>query len=74
MLKTPRKLTSYVARHTWATEALKKNIPLAAISQSLGHTSIKTTQLYLASLSQDKLNKANKKVTDKVDKLIRILV
>ena len=74
MLKTPRQLTSYVARHTWATEALKKNIPLAAISQSLGHTSIKTTQLYLASLSQDKLNKANKKVTDKVDKLIRILV
>lgn len=40
------KLTSYVARHSWATEALRQNIPVAVISQAMGHTSEKTTRIY----------------------------
>ena len=59
------KLTSYVPRHSWATEALRQNIPVAVISQAMGHTSEKTTRIYLAQLDQSVLNKANAKITKK---------
>ena len=48
--KINSKLTSYVSRHSFATEALLNNIPLSAISQMLGHSSLTTTQIYLKSL------------------------
>ena len=40
-------LTSYVARHTWATVAWECDIPLSEISMALGHTSERTTRIYL---------------------------
>jgi integrase/recombinase XerD len=43
-------LTSYVSRHSFATHAKLHKIPVEAISEMLGHTSIKTTQIYLDSL------------------------
>ena len=43
-------LTSYVARHAWASIAKSKNVPLATISEAMGHDSEKTTRIYLASL------------------------
>ncbi len=55
-------LTSYVARHTWATMAKNKEIPISIISEGMGHTSIKTTQIYLASLEQSVLDKANEQI------------
>ncbi|MEG0500572.1 MAG: tyrosine-type recombinase/integrase, partial [Rikenellaceae bacterium] len=55
-------LTSYVARHTWATLAKRKGVPLSVISQCMGHTSEGTTQIYLASLDQNTLDRANKKI------------
>lgn len=64
------KLTTYVARHSWATEALRQNIPIAVISQALGHSSEKTTRIYLDSLDQSVLTKANAKVTKKVEEMI----
>ena len=63
----PIHLTSYVFRHTWATNALRKQVPLSIISQALGHTSEKTTRFYLASLEQSELNRANDRVTEEVD-------
>lgn len=53
-------LTSYTARHTWATAARNKNIPLSVISAGMGHTSEKTTQIYLASLDNSIIDEANK--------------
>lgn len=44
------KLTSYVSRHSFATHAMLKNIPLMAISEMLGHSKLSTTQIYLKSL------------------------
>lgn len=69
-LSQPVRLTSYVVRHTWATEALRKNTPISVISQALGHTSEKTTRFYLAALDQSELDKANRIVTGDIDRIV----
>ena len=51
-------LTTYVARHSWASIARNKNI-LAVISEAMGHDSELTTQIYLASLECSVIDKAN---------------
>lgn len=55
-------LTFYVARHTWATLAHEKGFPVSVISEGMGHTSEKTTHIYLASLNHQIIDKANKAV------------
>lgn len=40
-------ISSYTIRHSWATTAKFLGTPIELISESLGHTSIKTTQIYL---------------------------
>jgi len=55
-------LSTHVARHTWATIAKKEHIPLSVISEGLGHTSPKTTAIYLASFDNNTLDQANVKV------------
>lgn len=52
-------LTTYVARHGWASIAKSKNIPIATISEALGHDSETTTRIYLASLDTSVVDKAN---------------
>jgi integrase/recombinase XerD len=52
-------LTSYVARHSWATIAKDLNVPISVISEGLGHEDIKTTQIYLDSFDDDVIDKAN---------------
>lgn len=41
-----KNLTSHTARHTFAVIALNSGIPVEVVSRILGHTSIKTTQIY----------------------------
>lgn len=53
------KLTSYVSRHSWASTARQQNVPLSVISQSMGHDSEKTTEIYLKSLEEGVINKTN---------------
>ena len=52
-------ITTYVARHTWASVAMSKNIPISVISEGMGHESEKTTQIYLASLDNRIIDNAN---------------
>ena len=52
-------LTMYVARHAWASIARSKNVPLATISEAIGHDSENTTRIYLASLDTSQVDKAN---------------
>lgn len=52
-------LTLYVARHSWASAAKEKGIPLSVISEGMGHDSEATTQIYLASLDTSVVDKAN---------------
>ena len=62
MLKLQRPVTMYVARHSWASAAKAKNIPLSVISEGMGHDSEATTQIYLASLETSVVDKANKMI------------
>lgn len=52
-------LTLYVARHSWASAAKAKGIPLSVISEGMGHDSEATTQIYLATLDTSIVDKAN---------------
>ncbi|MDE6100861.1 MAG: site-specific integrase, partial [Paramuribaculum sp.] len=52
-------LTLYVARHSWASVARSKGIPLSVISEGMGHDSESTTQIYLASLDTTVVDRAN---------------
>jgi integrase len=52
-------LTMYVARHSWASVAKNKNVPISVISEGMGHDSEMTTQIYLASLDNTIVDKAN---------------
>lgn len=59
-------LTSYWARHTWATIASELDIPVDVISHALGHsfsTGAKVTQVYI-NFNQQKIDDANRKVID----------
>lgn len=69
-LAFPDKLTSYVARHSWASAALRCNVPVAIISQALGHTSEMTTRCYLSELDVSELARANQKVSGSIDRLL----
>jgi len=62
MLKLQRPLTMYVGRHSWASAAKAKNVPLSVISEGMGHDSEATTQIYLASLETSVVDKANKMI------------
>ncbi len=59
-LQTP--LTTYVARHSWATIAYSRNVPMHLISEAMGHGSERTTRIYLSSLSNSSVDRANKRI------------
>lgn len=61
-LGLPIPLTMYVARHSWASIAKSGGIPIQVIGDALGHNSESTTLIYLDSISEDKLDQANRKV------------
>lgn len=52
-------LTSYVARHSFASIANNKNVPLTVISQALGHDNPKTTEVYLSAFNDDTMDEYN---------------
>lgn len=59
MLGIETSLTLYVARHSWASVAKSKGVPVSVISQGMGHDSEMTTRIYLASLDTSLVDKAN---------------
>lgn len=56
-------LTSYVARHSWASIANSLGTPIGTISEGLGHKNISTTQIYIDDLDTEALDAANAKIT-----------
>lgn len=59
-----QRLTSYVSRHSFATQAMLQDVPLQAISAMLGHNRLSTTQIYLKSLPSEILDDYNKKLVE----------
>lgn len=55
-------LTTYVARHSWATGLKNRGYSIAVISEGLGHNSEKTTAKYLKQFENDVLDEAGKDV------------
>lgn len=64
-------LTTYVFRHAWASEAYHRGVPINIIGQALGHTSEKTTRIYLAAFDLDKMTKATHIVTKEIEAVMR---
>lgn len=58
------KVSSYTARHTWATLAKYCQVPEEIISEGLGHSSLEVTRTYLKSFEGDELAKANRIIID----------
>ena len=52
------KLTSYVARHSFATILKNSGVNISLISEMLGHTDLKTTQIYLDSFENTQMEAA----------------
>lgn len=69
LLGIEENLTTYVARHSWASNAMEANIPIELISQSLGHVSINTTKIYLKTLNTSPINQANRTLIDNLTNL-----
>ena len=59
-------LTTYVARHTWASGMRDMGCDLSVVSMGLGHESLATTQIYLSSIDTATVAKANRKMLGKI--------
>lgn len=59
-------LSSYVARHTWASLAQECSLPMHIISTTMGHTSERTTRIYLGTLDDSLIDRACRKVWKKL--------
>lgn len=57
------RLTTYMARHTWATQVKMLGTPVSIISQGLGHTSENTTRIYLQEFDSKVVDSVNSKVS-----------
>ena len=61
-----KNLTLHLARHTFATMTLSKGVPIESVSKMLGHTNIKTTQIY-ARITNKKIEQDMLVLSDKLD-------
>lgn len=59
-------LTMYVARHSWASAARLKDIPMSVISEGMGHSSEMITRIYLDSINNTVIDSANRLILDSI--------
>ena len=59
-------LTMYVARHSWASAARLKEIPMSVISEGMGHSSEMITRIYLDSINNTVIDSANRLILDSI--------
>ena len=61
-------ITSYYARHTWATVGRYCHIPIEVISEGLGHASVTTTEGYMKGFGNSRMDRANKVIMNYIFK------
>ncbi len=61
-------ITFHQSRHSFATLALTKGVPIESVSRMLGHTDITTTQIY-AKITNEKIGRDMDMFSEKLDKL-----
>ncbi len=59
-------LTSYMARHSWASLAYGLNVDLPVISRALGHTNPSTTLIYISEIDDRRLAAASRSIIQRV--------
>lgn len=62
LLKLKERISTYVARHTWATTAIRQNFNPSLICDAMGHSSVKVTETYFKSSRDKDINRMNRKV------------
>lgn len=70
LLGLQERLSSYAARHTWATTAYYCEIHPGIISEAMGHSSITVTETYLKPFQDQKIDEANRQVIDFVRRTV----
>lgn len=68
LLLSGTKLSSYTARHTWATLSYHLGTPVGIISEALGHSSVRVTETYLKPFGGERIDRANYKLITSVVK------
>ena len=68
------RLTSYVARHSGASIAKSQDVPVAAISEAMGHTTERTTRIYLKSFDNTLVDCANQKVLSAISRCAKLFL
>ena len=68
LLLPGHRVSSYTARHTWATLAFHMGMPVGIICQSLGHSSVRVTETYLKPFENERVDKANRRLISSVRK------
>ncbi len=71
-LKLEQGLSSYTSRHSWATAARNHNVPLPVISAGMGHTSERTTQIYLMMLENSVIDRANHGIVASLERYVSL--
>lgn len=67
-----KNITWHLARHTFATTTtLSKGVPIETVSKMLGHTNIKTTQIY-ARVVNEKISVDMQILSDKLDNMEKV--
>ena len=67
-----KNITFHLARHTFATTTtLSKGVPIETVSKMLGHTNIKTTQIY-ARITNEKISKDMQLLSSKLDDMEKV--
>lgn len=61
-LHLPLPLTTYVSRHSWASIARSRQVPIVTISEALGHDNETTTRIYLSTLDTTEVDRVNRKI------------
>lgn len=61
-----KRLTYHMARHSYATLCLSMGVPIETISQTLGHRSISTTQIY-ADITRTKINEDMTNLEERIE-------